>query len=227
VVYVRRAHKETVGTDDFLALGLIALAYAVALWAHAYGFLAVFAAGLALRRMERLASPDGDHAPVVAADVVDVGGDAVATHPHHAPAHMAESVLGFNERLERIAEVAVVVIVGVLMSGMGLTWAAAGLAAVLLFVFRPLAVLVGLAGAPVSSLQRGMTAWFGIRGIGSIYYLAYARNHGLPAELGERLALLTLTVVGASVVLHGMSVTPLMRVYARTTKRGRRGDDAR
>ena len=51
--YLRRTHKEAVGSDDFLALGLIALAYGSALLAHAYGFLAVFAAGVALRRIER------------------------------------------------------------------------------------------------------------------------------------------------------------------------------
>ena len=53
VLYLRREHREAVGLDDFLALGLIFLAYGVALLAHGYGFLAVFAAGLALRRVER------------------------------------------------------------------------------------------------------------------------------------------------------------------------------
>lgn len=53
VLNLRRKHREAVGLDDFLALGLIALAYGVALLAHGYGFLAVFAAGLSLRRIER------------------------------------------------------------------------------------------------------------------------------------------------------------------------------
>ena len=53
VIYLRRVHREAVGLDDFLALGLIALSYGLALLAHSYGFLAVFAAGLALRRVER------------------------------------------------------------------------------------------------------------------------------------------------------------------------------
>ena len=56
VLHLRREHKEAVGLDDFLALGLIAGSYGVALLAHTYGFLAVFAAGLALRRVERQAS---------------------------------------------------------------------------------------------------------------------------------------------------------------------------
>ena len=52
VLYFRRVHKEALGLDDFLALGLIALAYGTSLLLHTYGFLAVFAAGVALRRIE-------------------------------------------------------------------------------------------------------------------------------------------------------------------------------
>src|SRR6187200_3006830 len=51
VLYLRRTHKEAVGLDNFLALGLVGLAYGAAGLAHAYGFLAVFAAGVALRRL--------------------------------------------------------------------------------------------------------------------------------------------------------------------------------
>ena len=52
VLYLRRTHQEAVGRDDFLVLGLIALAYGSALSLHTYGFLAVFAAALAVRRVE-------------------------------------------------------------------------------------------------------------------------------------------------------------------------------
>jgi NhaP-type Na+/H+ or K+/H+ antiporter len=60
-----------------------------------------------------------------------------------------------------------------------------------------------------------MISWFGIRGIGSIYYLMYAINHGLPRPLAAELTALTLSVVAVSIVLHGVSVTPLMKLYAR------------
>src|SRR4051794_24826204 len=56
VLYLRRHHQEAVGLDDFLALGLIALSHGTTLLLGASGFLAVFAAGLALRRVERRAS---------------------------------------------------------------------------------------------------------------------------------------------------------------------------
>ena len=55
-----------------------------------------------------------------------------------------------------------------------------------------------------------MIAWFGIRGIGSLYYLCYALHHGLPPDLAPRLTALTLAVVAVSIVVHGLSVTPLM-----------------
>ena len=64
VLYLRREHKEAVGLDDFLAMGLIALSYGAALLLHAYGFLAVFAAGVALRHLEQSqsAGPDSQQA---------------------------------------------------------------------------------------------------------------------------------------------------------------------
>jgi sodium/hydrogen antiporter len=76
-------------------------------------------------------------------------------------------------------------------------------------------VMLGLAGAHASHPKRRLIAWFGIRGIGSIYYLSYAVNHGLAAAETRTLAALTLTTVAASVVIHGLSVTPLMEVYRR------------
>jgi sodium/hydrogen antiporter len=67
---------------------------------------------------------------------------------------------------------------------------------------------------PLSRPQRSAIAWFGVRGIGSIYYLAYALSHGIPRAAGQMLADTTLVVVAASIVLHGVSVTPLMRRYS-------------
>jgi len=82
----------------------------------------------------------------------------------------------------------------------------------------------GLLGARVSRDQRIMISWFGIRGIGSIYYLMYAINRGLPQPLAEHIIALTLTMVAASIVLHGISVTPLMERYAH--RKAQRSADA-
>jgi len=56
----------------------------------------------------------------------------------------------------------------------------------------------------------GMAGWFGVRGIGSLYYLMYAIQHGLPENLAVELIHLTLVVVTLSIVVHGISVKPMM-----------------
>jgi NhaP-type Na+/H+ or K+/H+ antiporter len=216
VLYLRRAHHEALGLDDFLALGLIALAYGVALLLHTYGFLAVFAAGLALRQIEREAN--GDHPPTEPVDSVGAPARAEsATDPRRAPAYLAQAVLAFNQQAERIGEVAIVVAVGALLLVRGLPGEALWFVPLLLLVIRPLAVGLGLLGAPIAPLRRGLIAWFGLRGIGSLYYLSFAISHGLPEELAGRLTPLTMAVVAASVIVHGISVTPLMDWYERAT----------
>ena len=220
VLYLRREHREAVGLDDFLALGLIALAYGVALLAETYGFLAVFAAGLALRRVELRSTGENPSQDVKA--MTQVGqAEEVATDPERAPAYMAQAVLGFNEQLERIGEVAVVVLVGGMLSTRYLPWEALWFVPLLLLIIRPLSVWLGLIGSHTSHLQRVLTAWFGIRGIGSVYYLMYATQHGLAPDVARQLAGLTLCVVAVSVVVHGISVTPLMNMYGSRSERAR------
>lgn len=214
VVYMRARHKESVGLDEFLGLGLVGLAYGVASLAHASGFLAVFAAGLALQRVKEQVAVAG--APSVAESDLNAGH---ATDPKHASAFMMRAVRGFNEQLERIGEVAVVLLVGAMLAFTNLTLAAAGFVLFLFIVVRPASVWLGLIGSPVSRDQRLLMSWFGIRGIGSIFYLLYAINHGLPRSLAAPIISITLTTVAVSIVLHGISVTPLMKLYARQSAR--------
>jgi sodium/hydrogen antiporter len=212
VLYLRREHKEAVGTDDFLALGLIAFSYGSALLTGAYGFLAVLAAGVALRRIERYHT-EGSPPDQVKSMSTTGEAEEVATDPERAPAYMAQAVLGFNEQLERIGEVAVVVLVGGMLAAGYLLFDAVWFVLVLLLVIRPVSVWAGLLGSTTSVAQRNLIGWFGIRGIGSIYYLAYAVNQGLTPQLATNLAGVTLTVVASSILVHGISVTPLMRFY--------------
>jgi sodium/hydrogen antiporter len=211
VIYLRRVHREAVGLDEFLALGLIALSYGIALLIHAYGFLAVFAAGLSVRRIERQESDVA--AP---ADVERAGAsiEEQATDPGTAPAYMARAVLGFNEQLERLGEVAIVLVVGATLSDIDAHEPGLWLALSLFVVIRPAATLLALVRGPLSRSQRALIAWFGVRGIGSIYYLAYALSHGVLGPEGRMLVDVTLVVVAGSIVLHGISVTPLMRRYS-------------
>ena len=219
VLHLRRVHREAVGLDDFLALGLIALAYGAALLLKGYGFLAVFAAGLALRRIERTES--GGEAPPedVAAAAQSSEADEVATDQEKAPAYMAQAALGFTEQLERMGEVTVVLLLGGMISWNFVPREAIWFIPLLFLVIRPVSVYVGLLGSRSTGLQRGMIAWFGIRGIGSVYYLTYAMQHGLPEELSRLLAALVLATVAVSAIAHGVSVTPLMTLYGRRTQR--------
>ena len=204
ILYLRVRRREALGPDEFMVLGLIALSYGVALLCHTYGFLAVFAAGLALRRVAS--------SPTCAQGEVSPGSPVEAAQ---VPGYFMESVERFNAQLERLAEVAVVLVVGALLAVVDFRAEVLWFVPLLLFVIRPLAVAGGLQGSLVQRSQRRLIAWFGIRGIGSVYYLMYAITHGLQLVVAERLLSLTLAVVVASMVLHGVSVTPLMRRYER------------
>ena len=101
------------------------------------------------------------------------------------------------------------------------TWAAAGLAAALFLVVRPASVFVGLARDRASTVQKGLMGWFGVRGVGSLYYLTHAIGHGLPGDVARTLAELVVWAVALSVLVHGVSVTPLMDWYG--SRGGKRG----
>ena len=222
VLHLRREHKEAVGLDDFLAMGLIALSYGAALLLHAYGFLAVFAAGVALRHLEQSQStgPDSQRAAEDASAHPDQSvADAIAVHRRHAPAFMAQAVLGFNQQVERIGELAIVITIGALLWAVQWHRAVWWFVPLLLLGIRPIAVGLGLIGSPSSSGQRWLIGWFGVRGIGSLYYLMYALNHGVSGPLADRLTALTLSVVVTSIIVHGLSVTPMMAAYEKATRR--------
>ena len=225
ILYLRVRHREALGSDEFIAFGLIALTYGVALLALTYGFLAVFTAGLALRRIDAKPASERKQTRVAASPMPDTAAAELAASGPEAPAQMMRAVARFNSQLESFAEVGIVLAVGVLLATVKFHSDVLWFVPVLFLLVRPLAVYAGLVGTPVKGAQRNLMGWFGIRGIGSLYYLLYAINHGIEPALAERLLSLTLAVVVASVVAHGISVTPLMSRYearqtARKTKPG-------
>jgi NhaP-type Na+/H+ or K+/H+ antiporter len=144
--------------------------------------------------------------------------EEVAVHPDKAPAYMAQAVLAFNEQLERIGEIAIVVVVGTLLSADLLTWRVLWLTPLLFVIIRPLSVVVALARAGLTRREIVLIGWFGVRGVGSVYYLAYAIVHGLPAPFREQVIHLTLAVIAGSVLVHGATVTPFMARWGERTK---------
>ena len=218
ILFLRHHHKEALGSDEFIALGLIALSYGVALLSVTYGFLAVFAAGLALRRIDG----DGKYAQTpekpqeIALDIeMAAPATALAAAPNpQAPApQMMKAVQRFNSQLEHFVEVAIVLALGILLVTVKFDSAMLWFVPLLFLVVRPVAVTIGLIGCGIKPAQRRLMGWFGIRGIGSLYYLLYAINHGVEPKLAEQLLSITAAVVVASIVAHGVSVTPLMQRY--------------
>jgi sodium/hydrogen antiporter len=196
---LRRAPHQYALLDDFLGLGLIGVVYGATVMANAWGFLAVFFAAVALRQTEhKLAQAS---AAVAAPNLQD---------PPAEVTMVSKGSLIFKEHLERISELLLVLLVGGTLFLDSWSWAAVGLALFVFAVVRPVSVLVGLWGTRTAWSMRAMTGWFGVRGIGSLYYLMYAIQHGLPEPLALQFIQLTLIVVTLSIFLHGTSVKPLM-----------------
>lgn len=129
------------------------------------------------------------------------------------------SLQEFNSGLESLFEFGVVIMLGVLFTVVPIPWEALGLAIALFVVIRPAAVFVALQRTRLEGMQRTLAAWFGIRGVGSIYYAMFALNHGWIGVDAERMLGIVLGVVAASIFLHGISVTPLMTTYERQRAR--------
>lgn len=169
--------------EGFVALGITFLAYAAAEMAQGYGFLAVFVAALGIRAAER-------------------------GHEFHTRLHE------FTDQTERLLMMVVLVLFGGALAGgllEPLGWPDAAAVAAILLLVRPLAGMLSLLPAPGSAAERAAIAFFGIRGLGSLYYAGYAlSHHDWGAEAQRVWAILGLTVL-VSVMIHGLTVTPVMR----------------
>lgn len=191
--------------DDFLGLGLIGVVYGLSVLAGAWGFLAVFFAAVALRQTEiRLA--DADRQPASPA-ALTMAGESTAASP---VATVSTRSLIFKEHLERLSEMILILLIGGTLFVDSWSWRAVGLALFLFMVARPVSTLAVMIGTRTSWPMRGMVGWFGVRGIGSLYYLMFAIQHGLETSLAMELIQLTLIAVTLSIVFHGTSVKPLM-----------------
>ena len=207
VVHLRTRYGQAVGLDVFLGLGLIGMAYGVAHISLASGFLAVFAAGLALQRI-RERSP---HDPASPSAGTVAGGDS-SEFARHA-GHMQDAVQAFNEQLEKVAELALVLLVGAMLAYAPPLPAVWWFVPLLLLVLRPLSVVAVAWIEHLRLPQQLMIGWFGIRGIGSVYYLLFALHHAIAPGIVEVLVPLTLWTVAGSIVVHGVTARALMRLY--------------
>lgn len=207
---LRRAPHRQDLLYDFLGLGLIGVVYGVSMAVGAWGFLAVFFAAVALRQTELGLSKPGQRL-VERTPALD---DALARgQPASEPLSGAPVSIGslvFKEHLERLSELVLVLLVGGSLFVNSWSWEAVAAALFLFVIARPLSVFAALLGGHTPLKIKSMTAWFGVRGIGPLYYLTYAICHGLPEDVALRLVQMTLIVVTLSILLHGTSVKPLI-----------------
>jgi NhaP-type Na+/H+ or K+/H+ antiporter len=202
--------------ESFLGLGLIAFAYGISLLVNAWGFLAVFSAAVALRHTElKLAGLNQSYSGATS-------GEAEPGETPQAIAHVHQSSLIFNEHLERLAEIVLVLLIGGSLFWDSWSLRSVGFAAFLFCVARPISVHLGLLGSKAPIRLRNLAGWFGVRGIGSLYYLMYAIQHGLPKDIALELIHLTLVVVALSILVHGVSVKPAIARFWRARKSAHR-----
>lgn len=227
VIHLHSRFGNATAPSDFLALALMALAYAGAELLHALGFIAVFAAGLGLRRTELAISRSSplphsensgaSHVPPPADELVDPNRitDKDLDEPTVAAGVVVAEALNFGGTLERLLEVSMMILIGVVIAS-NWTWNGVLLAAVFFVLVRPLAVWLSLLGTATDARQRALIGWLGIRGIGSVYYLAYALGHGAGGEMARPLTALVMTVIAISVSAHGLTAQPLLEHYRRS-----------
>ncbi|MGQ4648519.1 cation:proton antiporter domain-containing protein [Lyngbya aestuarii] len=172
--------------EDFVALSTILLTYSLTELINGYGFLAVFVAGFIVQN----------------------------SYYHDQEKRLAQ--LEFTEQVEKLLEIVTILLLGSLLLVEPLVkYAGQGLlvAVLLFFIVRPVGVLLSMLGSSLPQPTRWLFGWFGIRGVGSLYYLTYALGQGLEPEIVEQIGWITYIVVCLSVILHGVSATPLMDWY--------------
>ncbi len=167
--------------DGLIALAATLIAYAAAELIHGYGFLAVFVCAVTIRASER-------------------------DHDFHQEMH------DFSDQIERLLMMLLLVLFGgALANGLlsSLTWTDALIGLAVVFVVRPVAGLLAMTGSGQPWRERLLLAFLGIRGVGSVYYLAYGINHG---EFGdsERIWAVVGFIILVSILVHGVTATPLL-----------------
>ena len=212
---LRGQHKDHDVLDDLVALGLIAMVYGLCLLLNAWGFIAVFFAAVALRHTEMKLTLSVGVKPEQYETESGQPVKSVSDSSPSPPKIVSAEALVFKEYLERLSELLLVLLVGGMLLPDFWNWRTLSLAAFIILVARPFSAVIGLIGTRTTWRVRGIVGWFGVRGIGSIYYLMYAIQHGVSESLAQDLIQLTLIVITCSILIHGTSVKPLLNLVWR------------
>jgi NhaP-type Na+/H+ or K+/H+ antiporter len=172
--------------EEAMVFATAALAYGGAMAIRTDGFLAVFAAGMALSHGGRLRRP-------------------LRNRP------LMPRVLRIAARIERYSWLVIAVLLGALVASIEYKWWMLVFAAVLILIIRPFAVRLGLGGVAMPEAQWRGVAWFTARGVASLYCLTFSINHGLSTPYARQLAGVTLVVMVTSIIASAISGLPLSR----------------
>jgi NhaP-type Na+/H+ or K+/H+ antiporter len=193
----RGVRGDRLARDELLYFGAVALAWGLARSTHTSAFVLVFVVGATMLEPLRQLQEHDDARTTAAEDA------------------LWERMHGFGARVERLVEAATVLAVGWALHSAPIGWAVVLYSALLVALVRPLSVLAVVRRGTVARSQRQLLAWFGIRGVGSLFYLAYVVEHGVAGTLAEEMTAVVLAGIATSIVLHGVSATPLMTRYQR------------
>jgi NhaP-type Na+/H+ or K+/H+ antiporter len=169
-------------SEGLIVLGTLLLAYGLAELAEGYGFLAVFVGAVTARQRENRSR-------------------------YHKISHH------FIDQIEQIVLVAVLFGFGAMLaSGVlsALTWPAALMGLALIFVIRPISGLLAEANCDLPMIGKLAVAFLGVRGMGSIYYLAYGQNNASFAQIDLLWATVSFAIL-VSIIVHGVVSGPLIR----------------
>ncbi|MDQ3716092.1 MAG: cation:proton antiporter [Actinomycetota bacterium] len=184
VVWLRDRRLMNDALDGWIAVAAVLLVYGLTEVAGAYGFLAAFAAGVGFRRYE---------------------------HGHEINRRVHDGA----EVVEKFCELGVILLLGSMVTTAGVGevgWAGWLLVPMLLFVIRPSATALAFLGSSLPAREQAFLAWFGVRGIGSLYYVAVALGLGiLSVDESRQLFWTVAACIVTSVVLHGVTASPLSR----------------
>ena len=182
IFYIPEKKKFIVIKDGFVAIATTLLVYGLTELFNGYGFIAVFVSAITLRNSHM-------------------------THRFHKNLHE------FTDQIEKIL-VAIVLLLfgGSLVNGIleHLTLKMALFGIAFLFIIRPLTSLIALIGTKLHIKEKMAISFFGIRGIGSFFYLAFALSTTYFSFANELWSLVSFIVL-ISIIIHGITASSVMK----------------
>ena len=180
--------------DGFLAIAMTFVVYGIAEMLSGYGFIAVFVSAITLRHYEK-------------------------GHDYHDELH------SFTDQVEKLL-VAILLILfgGSLVSGIldSLSWNMVLFVLIFLLVIRPVAGYLSLYKLNIDRRQKLAISFLGIRGIGSVFYLAFAFHQIDYSNEAALWSIVSFTIL-CSIILHGLTANMIMKYLVKNTKEEQEG----